>query len=101
EEAVDGVRPIDHRAAPDHQREEREVDPVEPPDGQPMLALQPFHVLYNAGEYEKVSLRRRRFLRGPPGCPPPRAGDVVLAPGERRRLADALLSAARDQGAHR
>src|ERR1043165_1812069 len=48
-----------------------------------------------------VSLRRRQLLSRPGRFAGARAGDAVLASGERRRLADALLSTARRQGAHR
>ena len=40
--AIDGVRPIDQQAAPDHQHKQRKVYPVQPADRQRMLLFQLF-----------------------------------------------------------
>ncbi len=37
--AIDGVRPVNQQSAPDHQEQEREVDPVQPTYRQQMLLL--------------------------------------------------------------
>src|SRR5581483_2926374 len=37
---VDRIRPIDQQPAPDHQRQERKVDPVKPPNGHQVLQFE-------------------------------------------------------------
>src|SRR5262249_34413818 len=47
-DAVDGIRPVDEQAAPHHQRQNRKIDPVKPPDRQRMFLLQRLHGFLDA-----------------------------------------------------
>src|SRR5437868_3111787 len=45
----DAVRPVDHKPAPDHQEQDREVDPVKPTDRQRMFLLDDLRLRYGLG----------------------------------------------------
>src|SRR5262249_1904241 len=44
--SVDVVGPINHQPAPDHQKQQRKIHPVEPPDGERMFIVQRVHFLF-------------------------------------------------------
>src|SRR5262245_58016293 len=42
-DAINVIRPVDQRSAPDHHRQQGKVDPMEPANRQRMFFLQSFH----------------------------------------------------------
>jgi hypothetical protein len=55
-DAIGGVGPIDEDPAPDHERQEREVDPVKPADRQWVLLFQSAHASLDAAPQERLQL---------------------------------------------
>src|SRR5260370_30386894 len=56
-DAIYIVGPVDQQPAPDHDGEQREVDPMQPAYCGRMFRLQPFHVHIFASEPRKVTVR--------------------------------------------
>ena len=54
-DAVDGVCPVNKNTAPDHQEKDREIDPVEPSNGEQMFFFEFFchFSVFNELKFEK------------------------------------------------